>query len=103
MYIRVVTFGLAGITAEQYARRAEEVAPAFTAWPGVRSKLWLADARRNRFGGVYLFDSEDDADRSRETPLFTGLLHNPALIDLTVDEYATLAAPTGVTGGVVAA
>jgi Putative mono-oxygenase ydhR len=99
MYIRVVTFGLAGITAEQYARHAEAIAADFTAWPGLRAKFWLADGPGDRFGGVYLFDSKDDADRSRETPLFAGLLHNPALTGLTVDEYETLAAPTAVTAG----
>jgi hypothetical protein len=52
---------------------------------------------RARFGGVYLFDSKADADRSRETPLFGRLVGDPALTGLTVEEYNTLAGPTAAT------
>ena len=97
MSIRTVTFSLADLPVADYRQHAAAVAAAFTAWPGLLGKIWLADERRNRFGGVYIFASKDDADRSRTTALFEGLIGNPAFPDLTIDEYDTLPEPTATT------
>jgi hypothetical protein len=96
MYVRIVTFGLA-VTAEEYARSAAAVAPGFTAWPGLLGKWWLGDAGSGTYGGVYLFASRDDADRSRDTDLFRGMLGNPAFRAVTVREFDVLDEPTEVT------
>ena len=61
------------------------------------SAVWLADDERNRYSGVYHFASKADADRSRTTPLFAGLIGNAAFADLVIEEYDTLAEPTAVT------
>jgi inactivated superfamily I helicase len=97
MYVRIVTFALAGITADDYQRHTTTVAAAFTAWPGLLGKVWLSDRDRNRYGGVYLFATKADADRSRSTPLFAGLAANPAFTDLAIEEYETLPEATAVT------
>jgi hypothetical protein len=97
MYIRIVTFGLADLPVADYQQQAAAIADGFTAWPGLLAKIWLADERRNRFGGVYIFESKDEADRSRTTALFAGLAGNPALSDLVIDEYDTLPGPTAIT------
>ena len=96
MRIRIVTFGLT-IPAEAYTAHAAQVAPAFTAWPGLLGKWWLADPASGTFGGVYLFASREDADRSRNTDLFRGMLGDPALRDVVVREFDVLDAPTAVT------
>jgi hypothetical protein len=69
MRIRIITFGLV-IPAEAYTAHAVHIAPGFTAWPGLLGKWWLGDTASGTFGGVYLFASQHDADRSRETDLF---------------------------------
>ena len=97
MYVRIVTFTLAGITAADYQRHAAAVAEAFTAWPGLLGKVWLSDPDRNRYGGVYLFATSADADRSRSTPQFAGLTANPAFTDLVIEEFETLPEATTVT------
>ena len=97
MYIRIITFTLIGITDEDYQRHAAAVAEAFTAWPGLLGKVWLSDPDRNRYGGIYLFATKSDADRSRSTPLFAGLAANPAFTDLAIEEYQTLPDATTVT------
>jgi hypothetical protein len=97
MYIRIVTFHLHGITEHQYEHHAARVADAFTAWPGLRAKYWLADRPQRLFGGVYLFDSKAHADTSRGTPLFAGMADNPAFTDLSIHEFDTLSAPTSIT------
>jgi len=102
MYIRIVTFGLDGIAAEQYEAQAEAIAEQFTHWRGLQSKLWLADHATNTFGGVYLFDSKAHADETRRSPLFRALTNNSHFTDLTIREYDTLRSPTRTTAaGVV--
>jgi hypothetical protein len=97
MYVRIVTFTLAGITDDDYQRHAAAVAEAFTTWPGLLGKVWLSDRDRNRYGGVYLFATKADADHSRSTPLFAGLAVNPVFTDLAIEEYETLPDATAVT------
>jgi hypothetical protein len=96
MRIRIVTFAL-NIPAEDYTAHAIHIAPAFKAWPGLLAKWWLADTASARFGGVYLFASRYDAERSRHTDLFRGMFTNPALKDVTVREYDVLDTPTVIT------
>src|SRR5215468_9014527 len=96
MRIRTVTFGL-NIPAETYAAHTEHLAPGFTEWPGLLGKWWLGDTGSGLYGGVYLFASRDDADRSRETDLFRGMFADPALADVTVREYDVLDVPTAIT------
>jgi hypothetical protein len=97
MYIRIITFATAGITADEYRAHAAAVAPAFTEWPGLLGKIWLGDRGQNRYGGIYLFASKADADRSRSTPLFAGLAANPAFVDLVIEEFDTVPEATAVT------
>jgi hypothetical protein len=96
MHIRLVTFDLA-IPAEDYIRSATAVAPAFTDWPGLLGKWWLADDATGTYGGIYLFASREDADRSRDTDVFRGMSANPAFHRLAVREFDVLEAPTEVT------
>jgi hypothetical protein len=97
MYIRIVTFRLHEMTDDQYERHAVRIASAFTAWSGLRAKFWLADRPQRLFGGIYLFDSRAHADKSRSTPLFTGMVDNPAFADLSIQEFDLLTAPTSIT------
>ena len=96
MRIRIVTFGL-NVPADDYTAHAAHIAPAFVEWPGLLGKWWLGDSASGTFGGVYLFASQHDADRSRETDLFRGMFTNPALRDVTVQEHDILDVPTAVT------
>jgi hypothetical protein len=97
MHIRIVTFGLDGISVADYEQQASSVAAAFTEWPGLQAKWWLADHESGTFGGVYVFDDEDAADASRGTALFAAMTANPAFTRLTVREFETLAGPTAIT------
>lgn len=99
MYVRIVTFRLHDLAPEAYVAHAEEVAPAFDGWPGLISKIWLADAGAGTYGGVYLFDSRESADASRSSATFTGMCSNPHFADLAIEEHDVLAAPTARTGG----
>jgi hypothetical protein len=93
VYIRIVTFRLADLPADSY----EALADAFSTWPGLRSKLWLADATPDTYGGVYLFDDRQ-ADASRHTDLFTSMTANPHFAELHIAEHGVLADPSARAG-----
>ncbi len=100
MRIRIVTFGLT-VPAEDYIRLATDLAPAFTGWPGLLGKWWLGDTASGTYGGVYLFATREDAERSRDTDLFRGMSADPALRQVELQEYDLLDAPTAVTAPVL--
>jgi hypothetical protein len=102
VHIRIVTFHLDGIDEAQYRQRAVTIAPGFRSWPGLRSKLWLADRPGNTYGGIYLFDSREDADASRQSELFAGMVAEPAFADLEISEFSVLDEPSAVTAGALA-
>ena len=64
MILRIVWWALAGtgttIDALRECLRGESV-DAFGAAEGLRLKLWIADAQRDRWGAVYLWDSAQAA------------------------------------------
>ena len=101
MYTRIVTFRLNGPTEDQYRQQAATVAAGIAAWDGLIAKLWIADPEAETYGGIYLFASKDHADRSRQTPEFTGMVDNPAFIDLSIKEYEILDDLTTVTAPVL--
>lgn len=103
MRVRVVNFGLVGISPEGYAAHCEQIAPQFNAWPGLVAKVWLADPDRNTFGGIYLFEDGAAARASRSTELFANMLASDVFSDATIDEFDTLAGPTAITSPFVAA
>ena len=102
MYVRIVTFHLAGVSADQYLAVAEGAAASFADWPGLISKLWLADDDTNTYGGVYVFESSSAAAASRDTELFHTMIATPAFVDTTISEFDLLAEPTETTGGPLA-
>lgn len=103
MYVRIVTFRLEGLSPEAYAGHADHIADAFRSWPGLLTKVWLADPDANTYGGIYVFTSRDAAEASRDTDVFASLLASPHFADLSISEFQVLDGPTGVTGGVLAA
>jgi hypothetical protein len=102
MYVRIVTFRLANLPADAYQAHAAEVAHAFTRWPRLRSKIWLADPDNDTYGGIYLFADRDAADVSRHTDMFRAMTANRHFADLHIAEFEVLADPTAITGGPVA-
>jgi hypothetical protein len=97
MYVRIVTFRLDGLTAAEYHDRAVGLAPAFTAWPGLLAKVWIADGDAETYGGIYLFADRASADRSRDTGVYRLMAANPAFADLSVREFDVLDEPTAIT------
>ena len=97
MYARIVTFRLNGVTPSDYEDHAAAVAVAFTAWPGLLAKVWIADHDAGSYGGIYLFADRAYADWTRDTDLYRSMADNPAFADLKVREFDVLDEPTAIT------
>src|SRR5206468_11065716 len=59
MHAQVVTFGLNGITEEQFHEACGGDAPTFANLPGLLAKIWLRDPETNTYGGLYLWDDQE--------------------------------------------
>jgi hypothetical protein len=78
---------------------ANDVAPAFAKVPGLLSKIWLADATKNTYGGVYVWQDRDAMEAYATTDIFEGMAANPHFDNVTVRDFAVLENPTRVTSG----
>ena len=57
MHAQVITFGLNGITEEQFREACGADAPTFANLPGLLAKIWLRDPETNTFGPVALLSA----------------------------------------------
>lgn len=103
MHIQIVTFGLEGITEEEYRQGCQAEAPAFASVPGLVSKVWLTDPATGTYGGVYTWRSRADYEAYTRSDLFKGVQNHPNLRGVTSRDFGVLEGPTAVTHGLAAA
>ncbi len=102
MHIQIITFGLNGISEEDYSKMAEAVAPAIAAIPGLVSKAWLANPETDTYGGAYIWQDREAMKAYAETDIYKGMATNPHFEGVTVKDFAVLENPTHTTGGALA-
>jgi hypothetical protein len=96
-HIQIVTFGLDGLTHEDYAAHCRSVAPQFAAIPGLRAKAWLSDPASGTYGGVYAWVGRAAMEDYLQGPQLAALRANPHITGLATREFAVLPAPTRIT------
>jgi heme-degrading monooxygenase HmoA len=99
MHVQIITFGLKGISEEDYSKMAEAVAPAIAAMQGLVSEAWLADPETNTYGGAYIWQDREAMKAYADTEVFKGMATNPHLEGVTVKDFAVLENPTRITLG----
>jgi hypothetical protein len=100
MHIQIVNFHLNGLSHDDYAKACEEVfGPAFTQVDGLLSKIWLANAETNTYGGVYTWNDKAAMLAFQQTDLFRSVLSNPNLSGLSSVDFSVLELPTRLTRG----
>jgi len=97
--MQIITFKLNGIDEEAYHAHAVQNAPTFSAVPGLRAKIWLANRHTNTYGGIYTWDDVAAMKAYHGGNIFQGLRANPCMTDLAVTDFSVLAGPTEVTRG----
>ncbi len=63
MHAQVVTFGLNGITEEQFQEASRADTPTFANLPGLLAKIWLRNPETNTYGGLYLWADQEAYER----------------------------------------
>lgn len=103
MHVQVVNFNLKGKTDAEFRAMANEVAPAFAGVPGLLGKIWIADAGKNTYGGVYIWEDAAAMQAYLASDLGKGVVGNPSFANLTSRDFEVLSGPTASSGGPVAA
>lgn len=102
MHIQIVNFNLKDMSDAGFRSMANEAAPAFASVPGLLGKIWLADAGRNTYGGVYIWQDAAAMRAYLASDLGRGVAGNPNFANLTSRDFAVLSGPTTKSGGPVA-
>lgn len=99
MHVQIVNFHLNGVTDADFRKEADQLAPVFAAVPGLISKVWLADAATNTYGGVYLWRDKQAMDAYAASDLFKAVVSNPAFAGVASRDYGVVESATAVTRG----
>ncbi len=102
MHIAILNFQLKNTTPDQFGKQCDELAPALAKVPGLISKVWLADATGNTYGGVYTWRDRAAFQAFLQSDLAKAAFNNPSVVDVTMRDYAVLDGPTKITRGLVA-
>jgi hypothetical protein len=97
VHIQVVNFHLKDLSDADYRSACDGWAPAFAAVPGLISKVWLADAATNTYGGIYTWTDRAAMEAFASSDLFKAVVGNPNLADITSRDFSILAGPGAVT------
>jgi heme-degrading monooxygenase HmoA len=73
MHAQVVTFGLSGITEDQFRDAAAADAPMIATLPGLLGKFWLRDPETNTYGGLYLWADQEAYERYIKGEVFNAI------------------------------
>ena len=97
MHVQIITFGLKGLSDEEYHSHCEAIAPAFAQLPGLASKTWLANAETTTYGGVYLWRDRLSMESYERSDIYGGMLANPHLEGLVARSFPVVEEATEIT------
>lgn len=69
--------------------------------PGLRWKVWLMNEKEREAGGIYLFDSEQEAQSYLDGPIVASLKSSPVISDISAKMFDVMEGHTGITRGPV--
>ena len=73
MHAQVVTFGLNGISEEQFHQAVGPDTKLFANLPGLLAKIWLRDPETNTYGGVYIWADQEAYERYIKGEIFSAI------------------------------
>ena len=99
MHILIANFNLKDVGPDDFATAMEEGASAFAAIPGLISKVYLADAQTNTYGGIYSWQDEQAMEDFMAGELWHFVETHPNVANLTWRDFGILEGPSRVTRG----
>ena len=73
MHAQVVTFGLNGISEEQFHEAVGPDTKLFANLPGLLAKIWLRDPETNTYGGLYIWADQEAYERYIKGEVFNAI------------------------------
>ena len=101
MHMLIITFQLKGISEADYLTQSKEEAPMLAAFPGLHSKVWLADSATNTYGGVYLWKDRQAMEAFTHSDIVKAVAARPYLTNFTLKDYAIAEDLSRVTRGII--
>jgi Putative mono-oxygenase ydhR len=90
MHFLIVSFKFDGATEDDWEERARQLAPRFAAMPNLLSKVWLADAGTDTYGGAYLWRDRSSLDAYLAGPTFAALAEIDGVHSIETRSFAAL-------------
>lgn len=88
-------------TPEEFAAAAPAFLDAFLTLPGLVWKIWLLNGDEREAGAILHFESESALTAYLDGPLVTALEQHPAIVSLSVKQFAVMPELTAATRGPV--
>lgn len=87
MHVQMVTFGLNGVTEDEYHRGCQDETGVFADLPGLLAKVWLRKPEKNVFGAVYLWADRASCEAYTAGPVFRSIQEDSSLSDVVSEDY----------------
>lgn len=79
MHAQVITFGLNGVTEEQFHEASGALTETFANLPGLLGKFWLRDQETNTYGGLYIWADQEAYEVYIKGEVFNAIKTDPNL------------------------
>ena len=89
------------VSAEDYVAAVTPLASDIAAVPGMLWKGWLMNEAENEAGGIYWFRDGESVKAYLEGPIVAGIASHPALEDISVKTFDSIAELSEITSGPV--
>ena len=83
MHIQTITFGLDGVSEQQYITDCHQATAAVASTPGLLATVWLESPENERYGGIYFWEDREAMERGR-------IWAHPNAVDVMVEDCGVL-------------
>jgi hypothetical protein len=100
MHAQIITYQLGSISQADYLKKmVEPDAPVLAKVKGLISKVWLADEKKNAFGGFYLWETKEAMDAFMRSDLVKAVVSRPFVKNVSSVDYAVNEKASKITRG----
>ena len=88
MQAQLITYQLKDISQAEYLKQmVEPDAPVLAKVQGLISKIWLADEKKNTFGGFYLWENKTAMEDFMHSDLVKAVVSRPFVINVSSVDF----------------
>lgn len=103
MLIQIINYSPEGVSEKELNELCDQLAPAIAAMPGLVSKVWLANAETNTYGGVYTWEDQASIDSFMGSQLIADFVGHPNITNVTSQVFDVMEEQSKVTRGLTQA